>query len=170
MQEESVETSGEIIQFVTFELADEIYCADLDAVQEVIRVAEITGVPRAQEFIEGVINLRGFVIPVVDLGKRFGIGSVEHSKSARIIILEIEESIVGMMVDAVLDVVSVDTEHIEQPSPIIKHSVATDYLDGFFELNDKLAKVLNLEKIFSAGELVSLREMEDSPEEDGGAG
>ena len=165
MKEDAFLPDRETIQFVAFELADEIYCAYLDAVQEVIRFSEITRVPRAASFVEGVINLRGFVIPIVDMRKRFGLGQVERTKSARIIILEIDDSIVGAAVDRVRDVINVPTDDIEPPSPIIRNTVKTDYLEGFFEYGEDLAKVLDLKKIFSGRELDRIREFEEPESE-----
>ncbi|MFH1540064.1 MAG: chemotaxis protein CheW [bacterium] len=156
-------------QIVMFELAGEAYGIDLDIVQEVIRVSEITRVPQTPGFVEGVINLRGYVVPVVDMKKRFNLGAVEDSKSARIIIAEVEEQNVGISVDKVLEVVTISEDSIEPPSPLLRSAIRSDYLIGFTEINDELVKLLDFGKIFSSGEIESLRGMDSEGAEPGNA-
>jgi len=151
-------------QIVMFELAGETYGISLGIVQEVICKAGITGVPQARGFVEGVINLRGFVIPVVDLRKRFGLGAVENSRSARIMIVELDEQVLGISVDKVLEVTSIPVDSVEPPSPLLRSAIKADYLEGFAEVNDELVKVLNFGKIFSEKELSGFRELEEAPE------
>lgn len=157
------EQSGqeELWQVVMFELAGEIYGIGMDIVQEVIRLSGVSHIPQALDFVEGVINLRGYFIPIVDLKKRFHLGSVEASKSARIMIIEVEEKILGITVDRVLEVVSIPPHSIEPPSPLIQNTLKTDYLIGFSDINDQLVKILDFEKIFSSSELSSLKELEE---------
>ena len=153
------------LQIVLFELAGEIYGMGIDIVQEVIRVSEISRVPQTPDFIEGVINLRKFFIPVVDLRKRFGLGTVDAEKSARIMIMAVEEQIIGIVVDRVHEVVTISADSIDPPSPIIRGTIKTDYLLGFTEVNGQLAKILNVEKLFSEKELGCLKEIEETVQE-----
>lgn len=147
-------------QIVMFELSDEAYGVDLDIVQEVIRTSEITHVPQTPEFLDGVINLRGFVIPVVDIKKRFAMGRAEASRSSRIMIVDIEDQIIGIAVDKVLEVVDISPESIDPPSPIIRGTIRMDYLEGFIEVENRLVKLLNIGKVFSLDELNELKELE----------
>jgi len=149
-------------QVVMFELAGETYGISLDIVQEVIYKTGITGVPQTPGFMEGVINLRGYVIPVVDLRKRFGLGAVENTRSARIMVVEIEEQIIGIAVDKVLEVVSIPEDSVEPPSPLLRSAIRADYLAGFTEVNEELVKILNFNKIFSLNELDGLKEIEET--------
>jgi purine-binding chemotaxis protein CheW len=161
MSEESASVTEKQRQIVMFELAGEAYGIDLDIVQEVIRTSNITRVPQTPGFIEGVINLRGYVIPVMDLGKRFEMRvSEKQGKSSRIMIVEVEDQIIGIAVDKVLEVVTVTEDSIEPPSALLRTSIKSDYLIGFTEINGDLVKLLDFEKIFSTNEISSLKELD----------
>lgn len=151
---------GGIVQLVMFEMAWETYAIELELVQEVIRPPVISRVPQTPGYIEGVINLRGYFLPVVDLRKRFRLGEVEQTKSARIMIIETEEYVLGITVDRVLEVVSVDIEDIEPPSPLIKGTIKSDLITGFTEIDERLVKVLDFDSVFSRGELEAMRRLE----------
>src|SRR5690625_4204069 len=97
----SVQQIDEYREVVVFSVADETYGVDIHQVREIIRVPEITRVPRTPDFVEGVVNLRGSVIPVLDLRKRFGFESISQNKEQRIVVLEMDDQIVGMIVDSV---------------------------------------------------------------------
>ena len=153
-------------QVVMFELAGETYGIGLEMVQEVIRMSRITRVPQTPEFVEGVINLRGYVIPVVDLKKRFGMGAVEETKSARIILVEACDQIIGISVDRVTDVVNVFDEDVEPPPPILSSTIQSDYLLGFTEIGEELVKLLDFERVFSQDELQRLRGLEDTDDDE----
>ncbi len=140
-------------QLVVFELNNEVYGVDIAKVHEIIRMQNITQVPRAPQFVEGVINLRGRVIPVVDLRKRFGFAKTEHSKQSRIVVVEIEGQTIGMIVDGVSEVLRVPTASIEPPSPVVT-TLDSDYLRGIAKLEDSLIILLQLDKILSDAEKV----------------
>ncbi|MFA6450471.1 MAG: chemotaxis protein CheW [bacterium] len=148
-------------QIVMFEMAGETYGINLDIVQEVIYKTGITMVPQTPDFMEGVINLRGYVIPVVDLKKRFNLGAVENTKSARIIVVEVEDQIIGVAVDKVSEVITISEDSIEPPSPLLRGAIKADYLAGFAEVSEELVKILNFSKIFSLQEIAGLREIEN---------
>ncbi|MCB0208692.1 MAG: purine-binding chemotaxis protein CheW, partial [Anaerolineae bacterium] len=106
-------------QLVTFELANEHYGVNITAVESTIKLQPITFVPRAPQYVKGVINLRGVVLPVVCLRQRFGLPQSEYTKDTRIIVIEIDGKKVGIVVDAVTEVLSVQNEAIEPPSPLV---------------------------------------------------
>ncbi len=138
-------------QLVIFDLAAESYGVDINAVQGIIRMQTITRVPRTPEFVEGVINLRGEVIPVVDLRKRFGLTATEETKDSRIVVVYIGGQQVGMIVDAVTEVLRIQADSIEPPSSVIT-SADSAYLMGIAKLEDRLITLLDLEQALSEAE------------------
>ncbi len=141
-------TAVEERQLVVFDLARESYGVDIIAVQSIIRMQPITKVPRTMEFVEGVINLRGTVIPVVDLRKRFGLTATEETKDSRIVVVDISGQEVGMVVDAVTEVLRISSDSIEPPSSVIT-SADSAYLLGIAKIMDKLVILLDLEEVFT---------------------
>ena len=135
-------------QMVLFELGNETYGLDIAAVHEIIRMQPITKVPKAPKYVEGVINLRGKVIPVIDLGKRFGFEKAEKAKNNRIVVVNIQDTTLGVIVDAVTEVLRIATDSIEPVSDIVTtgHS---EYLLGIAKLSDKMVILLALEKLLS---------------------
>lgn len=142
-------------KLVCFELVGEVFGVPISMVQEIIRVQEITEIPRAPEFVEGVINLRGKIIPVIDLRKRFGLGAGEHSKNTRIVVIKVGDIVVGMVVDAVSEVIRLNDEDIEPPSPIVA-SLDAEYIKGVGKIENKLIILLDTEKILSSHEKAGL--------------
>src|SRR5579872_5455261 len=112
-QKEKAQASGEVVQVVSFRLGNEEYGVDISQVQEIIRMVEITHVPRAPRFMEGVINLRGQLIPIIDLRTRFGMPRTDHTKSKRIVVTEIGSKRVGIVVDSVSEVINIPIENVE---------------------------------------------------------
>lgn len=106
-------------QLVAFDVAGEIYGIDIANVQEIIRLPTITKIPRAPRFVEGVINLRGHIIPVIDLRKRFDIPEAEPTKESRIVVVQVGDFTIGMRVDAVTEVLRIRSDSIEPPSSIV---------------------------------------------------
>lgn len=142
-------------KLVCFELVGEVFGVPISMVQEIIRVQEITEIPRAPEFVEGVINLRGKIIPVIDLRKRFGLGAGEHSKNTRIVVIKVGDIVVGMVVDAVSEVIRLNDEDIEPPSPIVA-SLDAEYIKGVGKIENKLIILLDTEKILTVHEKAGL--------------
>ena len=138
-------------QLVVFDLDSEAYGVDISAVREIIRMQDITRVPRTPEFVEGVINLRGKVIPVVDLRKRFGLTEGERNKDNRIVVVDIGGQDIGVVVDAVTEVLRIFTSAIEPPSSVIT-SADSEYLLGIAKLDDKMIILLELETVLSEEE------------------
>jgi len=148
-------------QIVVFQLAEQNYGVDIAGVYEIIRMENITRVPRAPSFVEGVINLRGRIIPVIDLRKRFGMPAAEHTRASRIVIVEMGGTTVGMVVDAVLEVLRIPASSIEPPPPVI-HGIEAAYLRGIALWDDRLIILLNLERILYDKEKKALAQMEQT--------
>ena len=142
-------------QLVVFDLADEAYGVDINAVDGIIRMQAITKVPRTLEFVEGVINLRGEVIPIVDMRKRFGLRLTEETKDSRITVADMGGHKVGMIVDAVNEVLRITADSIEPPSSVITSADST-YLMGIAKVEDRLIILLDLEQVFNDSETRSL--------------
>jgi purine-binding chemotaxis protein CheW len=138
-------------QLVVFNLAHESYGVEISAVREIIRLQPITKVPRTAEFVEGVINLRGKVIPVIDLRRRFGLPSAERSRASRIVVVEVGEHLLGFVVDRMSEVLHVSASQIEPPSPMVA-SVNSGYLRGIAKTGDRLIVLLALEKVLNTAE------------------
>jgi len=146
-------------QLVVFDLSTEAYGVDIGAVREIIRLQDITKVPRTPEFVEGVINLRGKVIPVVDLRKRFGLPAEEESKENRIVVVDIGAQDIGVIVDAVTEVLRIATDSVEPPSSVIT-TADSEYLLGIAKLDSRLIILLDLEQVLTEVEHNSLQEMD----------
>ncbi len=142
----------ELLQLVTFSIGEEEFGVDILKVQEIIRTMEITKVPRAQDFVEGVINLRGKVIPIIDLRRRFGLESKPHDKHTRIIVIEINNMIVGFVVDSVSEVLRIPASTVEPPPPVVA-GVESEYISGVGKLQDRLLILLDLDKLLSSEDL-----------------
>lgn len=144
-------------QLVVFRLGTEEYGVDILQVQEIKRMLEITRVPQAPDFIEGVINLRGQIIPVLDLRRRFGFPAAERTADARIIVVNIGELVIGLIVDTVLEVISLPGEAIS-PAPALVTGINNDFLAGIGDLGERLLIILNLEKNLAVDEVGDLQE------------
>ncbi|TCL66566.1 purine-binding chemotaxis protein CheW [Hydrogenispora ethanolica] len=156
---EKLQVREETKQLVVFKLGDEEFGVDILQVREIEKLDQpITRVPRAPEFVEGVINLRGEVIPIVDLRKRFGLVVRDISNQSRVIIVELNNNQVGMVVDAVVEVLRVNLSDID-PAPAITKGVDAYFLNGVAKQNDRLIVLLNLEKALSAEETKELSSM-----------
>ena len=148
----------ELFQLVTFSIGEEEFGVDILKVQEIIRTMEITKVPRAQAFVEGVINLRGKVIPIIDLRRRFGLASKVHDKHTRIIVIEMNVMIVGFVVDSVSEVLRIPTSTVEPPPPVVA-GLESEYISGVGKLEDKLLILLDLDKLLSKEDVDALGQM-----------
>jgi purine-binding chemotaxis protein CheW len=178
MDETSAETTRRIGQYLSFRLDEELFAIDVACVREVIDRTEMTRIPRMPEFMRGVINLRGNVVPVVDLRMKFGIGQVEMTIDTCVVVLEVnvdeEETAVGALVDAVEEVFELDPSHIEPP-PKMGTRLNTEFIEGMGRLDDEFVILLDADKAFSAVEIEAVqsaahkerrgRSAEKSPEE-----
>ena len=132
----------------TFFLAREEYGVEVKLVQEIIRVSEITPVPRAPDSIKGVINLRGRIIPVIDLKRKLGLGDVDLGRRARIVVVRLRERLVGLLVDAASQVLKVPVSSID-PAPEAVVEIDADYIRGVAKLPDRLIILMDLQKILA---------------------
>jgi purine-binding chemotaxis protein CheW len=155
MEDTHKRQDAELIQLVTFSIGEEEFGVDILQVQEIIRTMEITKVPRAPEFVEGVINLRGKVIPIVDLRRRFGLATRDHDKHTRIIVIEINQMIVGFVVDSVSEVLRIPSGTVEPPPPVVS-GMESEYISGVGKLQDRLLILLDLNKLLSSEEREAL--------------
>jgi len=138
-------------QLVVFTLANETYGIAISTVNEIIRMQDITEVPRTPDFVEGVINLRGRIVPVIDLRKRFGLEAAEATQASRIMVVELQGLTVGMIVDSVSEVLRLPTDSIE-PTPAIASGVDSAYLKGVGKWDDRLIILLDIEKVLYQSE------------------
>ncbi len=143
-------------QLVVFDLAHEHYGVDISAVEGIIKMQAITAVPRAPAFVEGVTNLRGKVLPVIDLRRRFGLPGEETTKDTRIVVVEMNGATVGIVVDGVSEVLRVSPEAIEPPSPIVT-TVDSAFIKGIAKIAQRLVILLDLGKILSTDERAGLQ-------------
>ena len=146
------------IQLACFRVGDQLYSLDILRIKEVIRPLKLTPVPKAPVFIEGVINLRGVVLPVVDLRKRFDQTVAPSNSKTRILICVLNEKIIGLIVDEVIEVKSFTRSEI-QPAPRFIKGLNTDYFIGVCQRNDDLVMIMNLEKILSTDEKIDLEQI-----------
>ena len=156
--------AGAEMQLVVFELGDESYGVDISRVQDINRMQEITEIPHAPESVVGVINLRGRVIPVIDLRKRFGLPEAVHTKDTRIVVVHLEGNLIGVIVDAVSQVLRIPADIVEPPSPVLA-GVDSRYLRGIAKLDDRLVILLDLDFVLSRREQEAISEVLAEAEE-----
>lgn len=158
--DEEAEEDG-IVQLVGFKIADEVFGVDILMVQEIIRAAEIASVPNSPEFVEGVINLRGNIIPVIDLRKRLHL-FVENTTNLKswVLILSIGERVVGFVVDRVTEVLKIQEDKIEAAPDIVVAGLEDQYVQGVCEVNNKLLVILDFDLVLFNEEQALLQEIE----------
>jgi purine-binding chemotaxis protein CheW len=142
-------------QLVVFNLGSEVYAVDIGMVREIIQLQPVTRVPGTSDSVEGVINLRGTVIPVVDLRKRFQLPKVEKTKDTRIVVLSCREMEVGVIVDSVAEVLRIPVDAIEPASSLFTNG-NLEHLLGIVKLTGKLIIMLNMEKILSTQDIATV--------------
>ena len=152
-------SEGKILQLVTFKLGNEEFGVDILKVQEINKMMNITKIPNAPVFIEGVINLRGKIIPIVDLRKRLGFKDQAYDKSTRIIVVELDGLVLGFIVDSVSEVLRIPDSTIEPP-PSMVAGIESDYIEGVGKLDDRLLILLELKKVFSSPEKKDIENIE----------
>lgn len=139
----------DLLQLVTFRIGEEEFGVDILAVQEIIRLMQITMVPRAPEFIEGVINLRGKVIPVVNMRTRFNKEQHMPDSSTRIVVMELGQKIVGFLVDGVSEVLRIPENTVEDPPPVVA-GIGSEYIRGIGKLDNRLLILLDLDHLLGS--------------------
>lgn len=136
------------LQLVTFEIEHEEFGVDILAVQEINRMMQITPVPEAPAWVDGVINLRGRIITVVNLRRRFGLGEVERSNDQRIMVVEVGDRTIGFIVDRVNEVLRIDASIVEATPDVVNSKVHNEYIEGVGMLEDRLLILLSMERLF----------------------
>ena len=154
----TVDTAHAEEQLVVFDLASEVYGVNIGAVREIIRIMDITRVPKTPEFVEGIINLRGKVIPVVDLRRRFSLPVSEENKENRIVVVDIGGQDIGVVVDAVTEVLRISSDLVEPPSSVIT-TADSAFLLGIAKLDDRLIILLDLERVLTDHERAELSDV-----------
>ena len=152
----SIETITETRQYLSFKLEEEEFALEISKVREVLDFTKITKVPQTPDFMKGVINLRGAVVPVVDLNKKFGIKDTEKTMNTRIIIgdvdIEGDQTVLGVLADSVHEVMELEPGHIE-PAPKIGTRLNTEFLKGMGKRDEEFVMILDIDKVFTSEEL-----------------
>jgi len=166
-------STAEIIestQHLTFKLDDEVFALDISQVREVLEYTNVTKVPQTPDFMQGVINLRGGVVPVVDLRLKFGMPKAERTVNTCIIIVEVsldgESTVLGALADSVQEVLELGPDQIE-PAPKIGTKLNTDFIEGMGKRDDEFIIILDIDKVFSTDELAVVQDagrIEDTAE------
>ena len=149
------------LQLVTFNVGGEEFGVDILAVQEINRMSEVTRVPNSPDFVEGVINLRGKVIPIIDLRRRVGMPFQKRDKNTRIVVVELEGKIIGFIVDSVSKVITIDKSITEAPPPMVA-GIDAEYITSIAKLDSRLIILLDLNKILSLNEQKELETLENA--------
>jgi purine-binding chemotaxis protein CheW len=145
------------LHIVGFRIGRETFGVPISLVHEIVRVPDITAVPDAPDYIEGVINLRGKIVSIIDLRKRFGEKEVLSSKKNRILVVEMEKKMVGLVVDAASEVLKIPPSEVEAPPNVFEEG-ELNYVTGVGKLNSRLIILIELSKILQRGELKRLGE------------
>ena len=155
---------SQLHQYLTFKLGEEMFALDVSQVREILDVTTITKVPRSPDFMRGVINVRGSVVPVVDLRLKFDMAKTDQTLDTRIVVMEIdldgELTIIGTLADAVHNVMDIDAQGIEPP-PKVGAKWNTEFIKGIGKLNEEFVIILNVDRIFSAEELALVQDTQE---------
>jgi purine-binding chemotaxis protein CheW len=151
-------------EFLTFTLCNEEYCIDILKVQEIRGYDAVTRIANTPDFIKGVINLRGSIVPIVDLRIKFRLEQVDYSGQTAVIILDILERTIGIVVDRVSDVISLSNDRIK-PAPEFGAALNTQYISGLATLDDRMIIMVNIEKLINSPEAQLIGEVEHAASE-----
>lgn len=151
-QDEEAQTTGATRQFVTFEIAEEEYGVDIMAVREIKAWSGTTKLPNSAKYMRGVINLRGVIVPIFDLRARFGEGLTEATKTHVVIIVAVDSRIIGILVDAVSDILTIPENEI-QPVPRTDRTIDAQFLQGLVSINERMVALLSVEQLFELEDL-----------------
>jgi len=154
-------------QYLTFKLEEEVYATDIAQVREVLEYSKVTKVPRTPDYMRGVINLRGRVVPVLDLKLRFGMSRTEQTVNTCVIIVEVnmegEKMIIGALADSVQEVIEMDASVIEPP-PKIGTKLNTDFIRGMGKRDEQFVIILDIDRVFSGENLGAVKASMEEPE------
>lgn len=164
----SVAGITETVQYLTFKLAEEIFALDVAKVREILEYTTITKVPQTPEFMRGVINLRGSVVPVIDMRLKFGMSATEQTINTCIIVVEVtldgDTTILGALADSVQEVVELEPELIE-PAPHIGTRLNTEFIKGMGKHEEHFIMILDIDRVFNETEMSAVQEASSSESE-----
>jgi purine-binding chemotaxis protein CheW len=155
LQQHKEKVDGKLNKYLTFALGQETYALEILMVREIIGLMEITKVPRMPDFVRGVINLRGKVIPVVDLRCKFGMESVEETKETCIIVVDLSDMLMGIVVDRVSEVLDIPQQEIED-TPSFGVTVSTEFILGIGKVKGKVIIILDIRAVLTSEEIAML--------------
>jgi len=149
----TVTQNDELIQLVSFMLADEEYGVEVLKVREIIRMPTITKMPNTPQYVEGIINLRDRVIPIISMRKRFGLMENENNQHTRIIIMDVAGNLTGFIVDSVSEVIRIRSSEIQPPpSMVLSGGIGQEFITGVFNHADRLLIIMDVDRMFSDDE------------------
>ena len=152
--------AGAMRELISFRIGAQEFCVDIMAIREIRGWTPATALPQSPAFVKGVINLRGAVLPVVDLAAKFGHGTTEPSRTTCIVVVEVlldnEATVIGALADSVEEVIDLEPQQI-QPAPRIGTQIRTDFIKGMGKRDTQFIMILDIDKVFSAEELASVR-------------
>lgn len=161
----STQQQEENNQYLTFNLNGEVFAVGVNKVREVLDFSEVTRIPQTPTYMRGVINLRGSVIPVIDMRSKFGMAAVAETVNTCIIIVEVvmdnETTVLGALVDSVQEVLDIEADQIEPP-PRIGSRMNSDFLHGMGKQDENFVMILNIDKVFSSAELTLVQQLDSS--------
>jgi purine-binding chemotaxis protein CheW len=146
------ESKGELNQLVSFSLDDEEFGIEVLKVREIIRMTAITHMPNTPHYVEGIINLRGRVIPIISMRRKFGLPEMESNNQTRIIVVDVGGALTGFVVDAVSEVIRISDSEVQPPPPVVSGGIDQECITGVINRPDRLLVLLSLDKIFSQEE------------------
>lgn len=152
----NIKSSEEILQVVVFKLGIDEYCVPVSQAREIQTYSSPTRIPNTPDFVEGIINLRGQIIPILDLKKRFNSGTTEINLTTRVIIIDMNNELLGILVDSVSEVLKIPQNRFELPPSAVKTSINNNYISGIGKLNDRLLILLDLAKVLNEEEMQEL--------------
>ncbi len=161
-EQEEKKDGGEERQIVIFNLGKEEFGVNINEVREIIRMEQITKIPNTAEYIEGVINLRGGIIVVIDLAMKLGLPEKENDNNTRIIVIEVDKNTVGMVVDSATEVLRLKGDQVEPAPAVITQKIDSDYIEGVGILDERLLILLDLAKVLQAKEIEHIQQVQKS--------
>ncbi len=158
-EEKLVEDQMSVNQYLTFSVDDDQYALSVANIREVLEFQSVTRVPRMPDYMRGIINLRGFVVPVIDLKMKFGLGQTARSVNSSVIVTEIllpdRDIVIGLLTDAVSEVIVIESDEIE-PAPSIGTSIDSSFIQGMGKKQDQFIIILNIDSVLSSHEITDI--------------
>jgi purine-binding chemotaxis protein CheW len=158
-QRDAKTRSGDELQLVVFNIGKEEFGVEIMRVQEIIRMTSITGIPQAPDYIRGIINLRGKIIVVLNLNVIMGMETKEQDENTRIIVANIDETVMGFIVDSVSEVIRLPEKNVEQAPAVIANKIGTEYVMGVGKMDDRLLILLDIDRVLGKNQLLGVQEI-----------